>query len=88
MRTIRECRVHGHTEHGAQNRCLLCKKGRSASYRERVLPTLPVVCAVKLCERPGCHKPAVMWKKSPRWCGHTDRVWCLYRTSKRAKVTS
>jgi len=33
MRTIRECRIHGETEHGAQNRCLLCKKGHSRAFR-------------------------------------------------------
>jgi hypothetical protein len=36
MKTIRECKVHGKTPHGAQNRCLLCKRAHSRSYREGV----------------------------------------------------
>lgn len=38
--------------------------------------------AVKMCERPGCAKSAVMWPSDPRWCGHTCRIYC-YRQSKK-----
>lgn len=81
MSTIRRCRVHGETPHGAQSRCLLCKKARSSAYR------VGRATRVKICERPGCTEPAVMWLKNPRWCGHTDRVWCLYRHNKRKVST-
>lgn len=92
-RTKRLCRVHGFTEHGAQNKCLLCKKAQSlawrASQKRGKAPSKKLAAArektipkktKKLCERPGCAKPATMWPSDPKWCGHAHRVWCCYRS--------
>ena len=81
MRTKRKCKIHGLTPHGAQNRCLICKKAQSRTYRaDRSLGR--AISGKKVCERDGCGKRATMWPSNPRWCGHACRIYCYRLTPK------